>query len=375
MTPGPVPVPEEVLAILSQPMEHHRTPEFQAVLKRVLAKLPFVFGTKQPAFIHTSTGSGGMESALINVLSPGDDVLSIVTGKFGERWAKMAEAFGAKVTKITTEPGHAVRLDQIEAAFKQNPNFKVVLCQACETSSAVLNPIREIAAFTRKTDALLLVDGITALGAIPMPMDEWGIDAVVGGSQKAFMLPTGLSFISFSARAWQRIETAKCPRFYFDIRKEHKANQGGETLFSSSVPMIKALEFVLNEFEKKGLVSVQARSQQLADATRAAGLELGLTSFSKNPSPTVTALNVPAGIDGVKLRNELETAHRVTIMGGQDELKGKIIRIGHMGAISNRDQLKTVAALGEVLQQMKPSDYPNSRLEKALAACQKVLEQ
>jgi aspartate aminotransferase-like enzyme len=373
MTPGPVPVPQKVLEILSEPMEHHRTPEFQAVLKRVLTKLPSVFGTSQPAFIHTSTGSGGLESALVNVLSPGDEVLSLITGKFGDRWAKMAEAYGAKVTRVVTEPGRAVTVEQVSAALQKNSNFKIVLCQACETSSAVLNPIKEIAAVTRKTQALLLVDGITALGAFPMPMDEWGIDCVVGGSQKAFMLPTGLSFISFSARAWERIETAKCPRFYFDIRKERKANQGGETLFSASVPMIKALEYVLSEIEKNGIESIQARVQKLAQATHLAGKELGLESFSKNPSPTVTALTVPDGIDGVKLRNEMENVHKVVIMGGQDELKGKIIRIGHMGAIENKDMLVTIQALGETLKRMKPETFTQDRIDRAVAACKKAL--
>src|SRR4051812_37336642 len=204
MTPGPVPVPKQVLEILSEPMEHHRTPEFQALFKRVLTKLPQVFGTTQPAFIHTSTGSGGLESAIVNLLSPGEEVLALITGKFGERWAKMAEAYGGKVTKITAEPGHAIKTSQVAEALQKNPNYKLVLCQACETSTAVLNPIKEIASLTRTTNSMLLVDGITALGAFPMPMDAWGIDCLVGGSQKAFMLPTGLSFIAFSQRAWTR---------------------------------------------------------------------------------------------------------------------------------------------------------------------------
>lgn len=368
MTPGPVPVPPEILDILSQPIEHHRTPEFTIVLKRVLERLKQVFATRENVFLHTSTGSGGMESALINVLSPGDDVLAIVSGKFGERWANMAEAYGANVQRLNVEWGHAVRPEQVESALRARPSLRIVLTQACETSTGVLHPIREIAAVTRKSEALLLVDGITALGALPMPMDDWGIDALVGGSQKAFMLPTGLSFVAFSKRAWKRIETAKCPRYYFDIRTERDANLNGETLFSSNVPLIKALDVVLTRFESEGMDKIHARIASLAAATQAAAKELGLCSFALSPSPTLSALALPLGVDGQKLRDEMERTHRVIVMGGQDKLKGKIIRIGHMGYIRDQDCMAAIEALGRSLITLQPSSVSEPTLTAALAA-------
>lgn len=365
LTPGPVPVPPEVLEILAQPMEHHRTPEFMAVLARVLEGLKHVFGTRERVFLQSSTGSGGMESALVNVLSPGDEVLAIVSGKFGERWAEIAEAYGARVHRLEVEWGHSVRPEQVESALKSNPRIRLVLTQACETSTGALHPIRDIATVVRAVgDALLLVDGITALGALPMPMDDWGIDALVGGSQKAFMLPTGLAFVSFSSRAWERIKTARCPRFYFDIRAERAANESGETLFSSNVPLIKALDVVLQRFEREGLPRVHQRIALLAEATRRAARELGLDVFAHTPSPSLTALTVPPNVDGQKLRAEMEKKHHVVVMGGQDRLKGKIIRIGHMGYIRDEDCLAGVDALGRSLMTLSPATH-NERARAA----------
>ncbi len=374
MTPGPVPVPPDVLNTLAEPMEHHRTPEFRAVFQRVMARLKDVFATGQNVFMHTSTGSGGMESALVNVLSPGDEVLAVVSGKFGERWAEMAEAYGARVHRLEIEWGHSVRPEQIERGLRERPGTRIVLTQACETSTGALHPIREIAAVTRSSEALLLVDGITALGAMPLPMDEWGVDALVGGSQKAFMLPTGLAFVAFSARAWERVERARCPRFYFDIRAERDANSNGETLFSSNVPLIKALDVVLERFARQGMDAVHARIARLALATRAAARELGLRGFAPQPSPSLSALALPSSVDGQALRSEMEKTYRVTVMGGQDRLKGKIVRIGHMGDIRDEDELTMIDALGRALMACGPApSLDEHRLGAALDAASAVL--
>lgn len=373
MTPGPVPVPQNVLDILAQQMEHHRTPEFMSVLARVWERLKGVFGTRERVFLLTSTGSGGMEAALVNVLSPGDEVLAIVSGKFGERWAEMAQVYGAHVHRLDIEWGKAVRPEQVEATLRSHPNIRIVMTQACETSTGVLHPVQEIAAIVRRTGALLLVDGITALGALPMPMDAWGIDALVGGSQKAFMLPTGLSLVSFSARAWERIETAQCPRFYFDIRAERDANENGETFFSSNVPLIKALDAVLHDFERLGQARVHARIATLSNATQAAARALGLTSFAQSPSPSLSALALPPNIDGQKLRAEMEKVHRVIVMGGQDRLKGKIIRIGHMGFIRDEDCMATVTALGRTLMHIRPDLFSDTQVAAAEQAAREEL--
>lgn len=349
VTPGPVPAPPEVLEILGRPMEHHRTPGFVACLARALEGLKRVFATERPVFIHASTGSGGMEAAIANCLSPGDECLAVVSGKFGERWADMAQAYGASVERLHVEWGRAVEPERIAEALVQRPKAKAVLTQACETSTGVLHPVREIARAVARTDAILMVDGITAVGAVEMPMDDWGLDVVVAGSQKAFMLPTGCAFTSFSEKAWRLVESSRSPRFYFDVRKELQANSGGETYFSSPVALIRALDWVLENRMRDGGSAVRNRIETLARATRAGARELGLSVFPQSPSPSLTALSVPAGVDGQKLRADMEKSQGVIAMGGQDQLKGKVIRLGHMGAISNDDAQASIRALGASL--------------------------
>lgn len=341
LAPGPVQLHPEVQKILSLPMIHHRTPEFDAIFKRTLHNLKFLFQTKNDVYIQTSTGSGGMESLLVNVLSPGDHVLSIISGKFGERWAEMAETYGAKVHRINCDWGTSVKIDDVKAALKEHPKIKIVLCQACETSTATIHPIREIGKLIHQTSALFLVDGITATGAYPTPMDDWFIDGLVAGSQKAVMLPTGASFISFSQKAWAHVLTAKTPRFYFDIRKEQSANQKGESFFSAPVPLIRALDFVLNDIEKIGLEKHFQNLHHRAEYTRKMAPALGLKLFSSAPSDSVSAYLLPSGFEGAKLRDHLEKKYFLTVMGGQDQLKGKIIRLGHMGYISKENMHQT----------------------------------
>jgi aspartate aminotransferase-like enzyme len=372
MTPGPVPLPPEVLDVLALPMEHHRTPEFMALFARVLENLRHVFATTERAFIHTSTGSGGMESAIVNCISPGDHVVCIVSGKFGERWAEMAEVFGANVTRVNVEWGRAVRVDDVRKAMR--PETVAVLTQACETSTGVLHPVRELAQLVRGTSSLLVVDAITALGAVPMPMDEWGIDVMIGGSQKAFMLPTGLSFISFSKKAWARVETCKTPRFYFDIRKERDANEKGESYFSTPVTHVRALDTVLRIFLDRGLHKVHERIAALSRATLVAARELGLQALSEVPSPSVTALLMPDGVDSQKVRSMMEKSAGFIVMGGQDQLKTKIIRIGNMGAISDTDLLSTLRALVQGIEAQKPGTIATGALDKALEEARKILE-
>ena len=349
VTPGPVPAPAEVLEILGRPLEHHRTPSFVACLARVLTNLKPVFGTSRPVFIHASTGSGGMEAAIANILSPGDACIAVVSGKFGERWADMAEVYGARVLRIEVEWGKSVEPARVADALRALPNAKAVLTQACETSTGALHPIREIARIVATSDALLMVDGITAVGAIEMPMDEWGIDVLVAGSQKAFMLPTGCAFTSFSEKAWRLVESARSPRYYFDVRRELAANAGGDTYFSAPVGIIRALDWILQNPMSDGGARVRLRIEALARATRVGAAALGLAVFPESPSPSLSALRLPNGVDGQKLRADMESAYGVVAMGGQDRLKGKIIRIGHMGAITDGDLVSSLRALGSAL--------------------------
>jgi aspartate aminotransferase-like enzyme len=364
LAPGPVNLHPRVQAALALPMIHHRTPEFDRILARVLSRLKNVFQTQEPVFISTSTGSGGMEALLVNVLEKGDRVLGIDSGKFGERWCEMAEAFGAKLDRLQVPWGQAVSPAAVEKYLAANPDTKIVLCQACETSSGVMHPIHELGALIQKyPDTLFLVDGITALGAMPLPMDLWQIDGLVGGSQKAFMLPTGLSLFSFSKKAWKRIEKNATPRFYFDVRKEKKANEKGETFFSSNVSLIRALDVVLDLIEERGLKMLFKDIEQRAIFTRTFTQKMGLKLFAEKPSSSLTALTVPMTIDSAKVRQTLEEKHHITIMGGQDQVKGKILRIGHMGYIQPKQMVELMMKLGEVLHSYDALLCPPSQMK------------
>ncbi|MBC7370041.1 MAG: alanine--glyoxylate aminotransferase family protein [Bdellovibrionaceae bacterium] len=364
LAPGPVNLHPEVRAALGLPMIHHRTPEFDKILSRVLAGLKKIFQTTQPVYMHSSTGSGGMESLLVNTVSPGETVLAIVSGKFGERWAEMAKVFGAKVIVHNVEWGKSVRVDDVQLLLKQNPETRAVLCQACETSTAVVHPIRALAALIAPLpNTLLLVDAITGLGAFPLPMDEWKIDGIVAGSQKALMLPTGLSFVAFSKKAESFFEKCTTPRYYYDIRREKKSNANGETFFSSSVTLVRALDVVLRLIDEQGLDALFASIHRRAEATRIFAQKLGFGLYAQSPSDSVTALTVPATMDGQKIRSYLEEKFNITIMGGQDQAKGKIIRIGHMGYIQDAEMIRLMSALGKTLQSFDVSFISDEKIE------------
>ena len=376
LAPGPVNLHPEVRKALALPMIHHRTPEFDVILKRVLEGVRNVFQTKEDVYLLSCTGSGGMEALLVNTISPGDKVLSIVSGKFGERWAEMAKTFGADVTVINVPWGEAAKPESVEDHLKRFPETRAVLCQACETSTAVAHPIKEIADVVSKySQTLLLVDAITALGAYPLPMDAWNIDGLVAGSQKAFMLPTGMAFISFSKKAQGYFDSAKCPRFYFDVRKEKKANAAGETFFSSNVSIIRALDVVLNLINKDGLDRLFHTIHRRAEFTRKFAQQLGFTLYAKSPSDSVTALVVPPTMDGQKIRLELEQTHNITIMGGQDQAKGKIIRIGHMGYVQDKEMLKLMDTLGQVLRKFDPGSLTLEQISMVVEEGRQWLEQ
>jgi aspartate aminotransferase-like enzyme len=376
LAPGPVNLHPEVRKALALPMIHHRTPEFDVILKRVLEGVRQVFQTKEDVYLLSCTGSGGMEALLVNVISPGDKVLAIVSGKFGERWAEMAKTFGAEVSIINVPWGESVKPEAVDAHLKNFPETRAVLCQACETSTAVAHPIKEISEVVAKhPQTLFLVDAITALGAYPLPMDAWKIDGLVAGSQKAFMLPTGMAFISFSKKAQAYFDSATCPRFYYDVRKEKKANAAGETFFSSNVAIIRALDVVLNLITKQGLDSLFHAIHRRAEFTRIFAQKLGFTLYAKSPSDSVTALVVPQTMDGQKIRLELEQTHNITIMGGQDQAKGKIIRIGHMGYIQDQELLKLVDNLGQVLRKFDPGSLTLEQISVVVDEGKQWLEQ
>lgn len=377
MTPGPVAIHPEVLKLLALPAIHHRTPEFEKIFKRVLENLKHVFKTSQNVFIHTSTGSGAMESAIANCVSPGDKVICLVSGKFGERWAEMARAYQANVIVLNISWGEVAQPEQLEKLLSEHPDCVAVLCQACETSTGVLHPIEKLGAVVARTPALFLVDAITALGATPLPMDCWHLDVVIGGSQKAFMLPTGLSFISFSKKAWAVVERTKSVRYYFDIRKELKANLAGESFFSSPVTHMRALDYILTHFMVKDFDFVLDRIQKLATACRQACEVMGLKIYPRVASPSLSVIvmpDQPDQIDGQKVRLAMEEKFNITVIGGQDALKGKVVRIGHMGYITDEDLLETIKGLAGSINLQKANFISDEKIQLALSKAQKILK-
>jgi aspartate aminotransferase-like enzyme len=374
LAPGPVHLHPQVQQLLSAQTIHHRTPEFDEIFNRSLKNLKYIFSTENDCYILTSTGSGGMECLLVNVLNPGDQVLCIDSGKFGERWAEMAEVFGGKAINYKVPWGQSADPEIVKKYLTENPQIKIVICQATETSTGAKHPIQKIGEIIKShSDVLFLVDGITALGAYPLKMDEFHIDGLVGGSQKSFMLPTGLSFVSFSKKAWLKIDQSKTPRFYFDIRREKASNKKGESFFSSNVTLIRALDWVLTEFKNKTLESYFNDIKKRQQSAFAFAKGWGLSIYPEHPSESLTVIKTPENLDSQKIRTELEQKHQITIMGGQDQLKGKILRIGHMGYLPAELMIKMYNHLSDVLINADPKTFNKEQKSKVIAECQKIL--
>jgi len=347
MTAGPTPVPDFVLSAMSNSVYYHRSPAFSEVMKDCRELLPPVFGTKEEVLIFGGTGTLAMEGAIANFFNPGDEVICVNAGKFGERWGQQAKVYGCKVHEIKVARGEAVIVADVEKLLLANPNTRGVLIHASETSTGVRHDVKSVAALCHKQkDCLCLVDAVTSLGVFSVPMDEWGVDVMVGGSQKGFMLPPGLSFGAASPRAWARTQSITNVRYYMDWRKERKAIAELTGAFTSAVTLIGGLREVLKHFNKVGLENIYKRSLRLSGATRAAGRAMGFEPLVKNDndaSPACTSLLAEGSYTG-KLRDRFG----LTVSGGQDELKGKIIRIGHIGYIDGWDVLSQLIALGRV---------------------------
>lgn len=353
LTPGPTPLPPQVCQAMARPIIHHRTPQFQAVLKEATEGLKYVYQTKGDVFILASSGTGVMEAGVVNLLSGGDTAITIQGGKFGERWTEICKSYGINLEIIDVEWGKAVQPREIEKRLKANPKIKAVFTTLCETSTGVVNDIAAIGKAVKDTNAVLVVDAISGLGAIDLQTDAWFCDVVVSGSQKGLMLPPGLGFISVSQKAWKLIESSKCPRYYFDLKAAGKAWESTDTPFTPAITLIIALCESLKMIKQDGLENVFLRHKKMAGATRAAVKALGLELFAPTcASDVVTAIKVPQGIDGEKLVKTMRDTYGVTIAGGQAELKGKVFRIAHMGFIEEFDIIACIACLEKVLHQM-----------------------
>jgi len=350
LSPGPTPVPNEVALAMSETMIHHRTPQFNQVFDEAREGLKKLFGTKNDVLVLACSGTGAMEASVANLFSLGDKVLVINGGKFGERWLNISNAYGLTPIEMKVEWGQAVKVADVEKQLKTNPDIRGVMIQASETSTTVLHPVKEIAKLT-KGGPLFLVDGVTAVGVVPLPLDEWGIDVLVTGSQKALMLPPGLGFIALSERAWEKSKSAKLPRFYFDLNLERKNQQKGSGAFTPAVSLIFGLRASLRMIEREGLVNVYARHGRLCRATRAAASALGLKLLApKDPSPAATGIYLPDGIDADAVLEYLRDKMNVTLAEGQDQLKGKAIRIAHIGYMGAFDVITAIAALEMALR-------------------------
>ena len=353
-SPGPTMLPPEVLLKMAEPIMHHREPEFEKIFAEIRQGLKYLFQTKNEVLIFTSSGTGAMEGALSNLLSKGDKALVVRGGKFGERWGEICKAYGVEFIPVDVEWGWAVDPKKIQEILESDSSIRAVYTQASETSTGVKHPIKEIAEIVKKYDGtIIVVDAITGIGVFNIPMDEWGLDVVVSGSQKALMLPPGLAFAALSDKAWKFVERSDLPKYYFNFKKELKSAQKNQSSYTPAISLFVGLRETLNMIRKEGLEGVFRRHEKLAAATRAAVKGLGLELFApETPSNALTAVKIPAGIDGLKLQSLFFEKFGITVAEGQDRAKGKIIRIAHLGYYERLDMVMVISALEMLLKEM-----------------------
>ena len=349
-TPGPTPVPEQVMLRMAEPIIHHRNPEFRLVMERVNRNLQYVFHTSGPVLTLPCSGTGGMEAVFVSLFSPGDTVIAVNGGKFGERWVKMPRTFGLTAVEIRTPWGKAPRQDDILAALREHPGARGVVLTHSETSTGTATDVRALAKVIREnSDALLIVDGITAVGAHELRFDQWGIDACVTGSQKGLMIPPGLAFVALSPKAVAAMGRSTLPKFYFDLRRALTSWEGADTPWTPAVSLVVGLDAALEMIRAEGIENVWGRHERLATALRAAIAALGLRLFSDSPSYAVTPVWVPEGVEWKAFNTTLKNVQGITVAGGQDDFAGKIFRVSHLGYYDDLDIVACVAALENTL--------------------------
>jgi len=368
LTAGPTPVPERVLLAMARPMLYHRAPAFTECLREVQDSLRWLMQTKQLPLLLSGSGTAGMDAAVCNFLSPGDKAIVIRGGKFGERWGKICQAYGVECVFIDVEWGKGVDPKAVAEALDKNPGVRAVYATASETSTATKHDVEAIARVVApREDVILCVDAITAVGVFEVPVDQWGIDVTVVGSQKALMLPPGLAMVVVSDKGWKANERASLPRFYLDLLRERKSQDKGETAFTPPVSLVVGLRESLRMLKEETLPGVWNRHERLAKATRAASGGLGLELFSSSPTNAVTAYRVPNGIDGTAVIKQMRTRYGITIAGGQDHLKGKIVRIAHIGYVSEFDVITAISGLEMTLSDLGYVMRPGSGVAAAQA--------
>jgi aspartate aminotransferase-like enzyme len=367
LSPGPTPIPDKVLSVAAEPIIHHRTPEFSNIFMEVTEGIKTVFETKEDVFILTSSGTGAMETAVVNTLSPGDKVITINGGKFGERWGNICKAYGVIYKDIILEWGADFTKGQLADELKANPDVKAVFTTLSETSSGAIYDIKGFGEVVSGTDAILVVDGISGVGAAPCPMDEWKVDVMVTGSQKSFMIPPGLAYIAFSQKAWKMVETSKLPKFYFDAKKAKKNLEKKTTPWTPAISLIIQQKKALEIIKGMGLPKLFEHHRILGEATRAGVKAARLELLAVNPGNILTAVKVPAGVDGVKLVKTMQSKYMAYIAGAQDPNKGKFFRIAHLGYMGGFDVITALSALEMTLLDLGYAFEPGAAVKAAQA--------
>ncbi len=352
--PGPTPLPDRVVRSMNRPMIDHRGLEFAAILAEITAGAKRVFKTGNDLLLLTSSGTGGLESAVANLVSPGDEVVVALCGNFGERFAALAAAYGAEVVRLEFEWGRPVDRDELAVLLQRHPKAQVVLLTHNETSTGLTNPLRELAGVARAADRIVVVDGVSSISSIDFETDAWGIDVAVSGSQKGWMSPPGLALVSVSERAWEQQAKARSPRFYFDWKEAKTWAEKGMTPFTPAVPVAFALQEGLHMLEEEGLDAVYERHARLARATQAGLQALGFHLFAQEGyrSNTVTSALPPQGLDVAAMRKLLDTKYGVVIAGGQGKMTGKMVRVGHLGAVAAGDVVQVIWAMEQALEEL-----------------------
>ncbi|MHB8084988.1 MAG: pyridoxal-phosphate-dependent aminotransferase family protein [Dehalococcoidia bacterium] len=354
--PGPTPCPDEVLKAIGRQMINHRGKEFAEISNRITPKLKECFQTKNDLLILTTSGTGGLESAVVNTLSPGDKVLAISIGIFGDRFAECAKVYGAEVIPLKYEWGQAVNPDDVKKALKDNPAVKAVMVTHNETSTGTTNPLKDIAKVVKDAGKLILVDAVSSMSSIDVQVDAWNMDVVVTGSQKGWMVPPGLAFVSISEEGWKAHAQAKMPRFYFDYTRAKKFIPDGQTPWTPAVSVYFGLDVALDMMLKEGLQNIFSRHARIADRARkwvkSKGMQL-LVADEKYASNTVTAVRAPEDMEVSKFTGTLRDEYKVVIAGGQGGMKGKVFRIGHLGFITDKDMDEIIAAMDKALPKAK----------------------
>ena len=370
LTPGPTQVPPQLCEVLGRPIIHHRTPQFQDNLKEVVDGLKDIIQTKNDVYLLASSGTGGMEAAVVNILSPGDTAIAVDSGKFGERWVELCQTYQAKTVVHKVQWGKSATAAEIKALLDKHPDTKAVFMTLAETSTGVVGRVKEIGEVVKNTKALLVVDAVSGLAVEELRADEWHVDMVVSGSHKGLMLAPGVGFVSASPKAIERINACPSPRYYFDLRESKKALEKNDTPFTPAISVIIAMVESIRIIKKQGLDNMFKHFARLAQGTRAGCKAIGLELF---PDPAfagnaLTAVRLPVAVDGEKLAKIMRDTYGITVAGGQDQLKGKVVRIAHMGALDEYDMLTGLACLEKVLHQLGHK----FELGASLAAAQKV---